>query len=387
MDKEKEDIISVEKDDLIHAKKKMPKWLKITLKSVIGVVILILAVVLIYFSYVLIDYHRIDDWQTLEIESNAEKDKVNINTEYTIVTQNMGFGAYTADFTFFMDGGKESRAKSADSVKWCFEQGMSLVNTYQPDFVLIQEVDLKSTRTFKINQKELIDNYFEDYDSNFAVNYDSPYLMYPLSCPHGKSYSSIVTYANVKMTEAIRRQLPISTSLSKLLDLDRCYSKTKIMVENGKELILYNVHLSAYGRSEEVREGQMRMLLGDMSEECNKGNYVICGGDFNHDFLGDSVKTINGDQDTSSFEWAYPFPIEMLDEYTGIIRAEAYNDGLILPTCRNCDIPYVEGNFTIIVDGFLISDNIDITYLENVQTGFSYSDHGPVVMKFKLQGE
>ena len=44
----------------------------------------------------------------------------------------------------------------------------------------------------------------------------------------------------------------------------------------------------------------------------------------------------------------------------------------------------VEGNFTIIVDGFIVSDNVTVNFLENVQTGFRYSDHNPVLMRFTL---
>lgn len=36
--------------------------------------------------------------------------------EYSALTYNIGFGAYTPDFSFFMDGGKFSWAKSKDSV-------------------------------------------------------------------------------------------------------------------------------------------------------------------------------------------------------------------------------------------------------------------------------
>ena len=58
----------------------------------------------------------------------------------------------------------------------------------------------------------------------------------------------------------------------------------------GKELVLYNVHLSAYGGSDEIRTAQMTMLFNDMKAEYEKGNYTVCGGDFNHDFTGDSNK-------------------------------------------------------------------------------------------------
>ena len=152
-------------------------------------------------------------------------------------------------------------------------------------------------------------------------------------------------------------------------------------MENGRELVLYNVHLSAYGGSDEIRAAQMNMLFSDMLEEYRAGNYCVCGGDFNHDFTGDSTQRLNGGE-TAEFGWAQPFPIDMLPK--GLIRCTDYTCGEQRPTCRNCDIPYEEGNFTIIVDGFIVSDNVTVTFLENVQTGFTYSDHNPVVMRFTL---
>ena len=126
------------------------------------------------------------------------------------------------------------------------------------------------------------------------------------------------------------------------------------------------------------------MLFGDMQAEYEKGNYCVCGGDFNHDFTGDSTQKLNGG-DMTDFGWAQPFPIEILNEYNGLTRVTNYNNDEIKPTCRNCDVPYKEGNFTIIVDGFIVSNNVEVTYLENIVTGFVYSDHNPVVMKFTLK--
>ena len=182
----------------------------------------------------------------------------------------------------------------------------------------------------------------------------------------------------------MRRSLPISTGFSKFLDLDRCYTVSRVPTENGRELVLYNVHLSAYGGSDEIRAAQMNMLFGDMLGEYRQGNYVVCGGDFNHDFTGNSTQVLNGGEMTD-FGWAQPFPIEMLPE--GLTRCDNYTGEVTQPTCRNCDIPYVEGNFTIIVDGFIVSDNVTVNYLENVQTGFRYSDHNPVLMRFVLNGD
>ncbi len=362
--------------------KKNKKPLNMPLKIIIGVVCTFVLVVVGYLLYVLLSYSRIPDMQQLEVINGTNLSAVKIDTEYTIVTQNIGFGAYTDDFTFFMDGGTESRAKSAESVKGCINSAISTVNSYNPDFILFQEVDLDSTRSHHIDQSQMISDSFKDYSRVTAVNYHSAYLFYPIFEPHGASNSSMMTLSRYNILSSIRRSFPISTSFSKFLDLDRCYSVSRLSVENGKELVIYNVHSSAYGGNDEIRTAQMTMLLNDMKAEYDKGNYVVCGGDFNHDFTGNSTQILNGSAG-DEYGWAQPFPENLIPK--GISRCISYKDGKILPTCRNCDVPYKEGNYTIIVDGFLVSDNVECVLVENVATGFKYSDHNPVVMKFKLK--
>lgn len=335
-----------------------------------------------YVGYVFGSYSRIEDNVALDkYIAGGTEENVKLHQTYTAVTQNIGFGAYTQDFTFFMDGGKESRARSKESVIDCVTQGMQVAASYSPDFVLIQELDTDSTRSHHVDQREIAVNQFKDYDGIFAENYHSAYLMYPFLEPHGASNSGLMLMSKVKTTSSLRRSLPISDSVSKILDLDRAYSITRMPVENGKELVIFNTHMSAYGGSDEIRTAQMTMLMGDMKAEYDKGNYAVCGGDFNHDFTGDSCLKLNGHE--SEFGWSMPFPQELIPE--GISRAIEYTNGQTLPSCRNCDVPYKKGNFTIIVDGFLVSDNVKVEYLENVQKDFVYSDHNPVVIKFSLQ--
>lgn len=341
----------------------------------------ILAIVVAYVLYVVLTYSRIPDKVELTPEGEARYGIIETGREYTVVTQNLGFGAYTPDFTFFMDGGTESRAKSKESVVESIEKGARRVAALEPDFILFQEVDLDSTRSYHTDQYSMLRDYFKGFSSVSAQNYDSAFLMYPIFDPHGASKSSIATFSSVEITSSLRRSLPISESFSKFLDLDRCYSVTRIPVDSGKELLLYNVHASAYGGSNEIRAAQMTMLLDDMRQEYEKGNYVVCGGDFNHDFTGSSSKDLNGE--SADFGWAQPFPEEYIPD--GFSRCINYKDGNIQPTCRNCDIPYEEGNFTIIVDGFIVSDNVECVFVENVHTGFEYSDHNPVVLRFRLK--
>lgn len=343
----------------------------------------LLAIVLLvggYVGYVFFSYSRIPDNTPVEVLTTGTEEKLQTGKTYTALIQNIGFGAYTPEFTFFMDGGTQSWAESPESVMDCVETAGETAASYDPDFILFQEVDFDSTRSYHIDQKQMLLERFANYSSAFAVNYHSAFLMYPFTQPHGASNSGILTLSRYNMTDSLRRSLPISESFSKFLDLDRCYTVSRIPVENGKELVVYNVHLSAYGGSDEIRAAQMGMLFEDMEAEYEKGNYCVCGGDFNHDFTGDSTQKLNGGQ-TVDFGWAQPFPEEMLPEcITRCVDYDALN-----PTCRNCDIPYEEGNFTIIVDGFLVTQNVKTVRVENVDTGFAYSDHNPVVLEFILE--
>ena len=355
------------------------RWWKIPL-------VILLLVVLVaggYVAYVFGTYSRIEDNLELEVKGDAQEAAA-MDRDYTIVSYNIGFGAYTSDFTFFMDGGKESRARSEESVIECVNGTTETALSYDPDFVLFQEVDTDSTRSHHVDQAaQILEKCGEKgtFDNVFAQNYHSAYLMYPILEPHGASNSGLLTVSKADITSSLRRSLPIATGFKKILDLDRCYSISRIPVENGKELILVNLHLSAYGTDASQGNAQLEMLFADLEEEYKKGNYVVCGGDFNHDFTGNSKEYFNPGT-TEDHSWCQPFPEDVIAE--GFSRCTDYAEGMV-STSRNTDIPYSADSFTVILDGFIVSDNVDCSYVQNIDTGYPYTDHNPVVMRFTLK--
>ena len=58
-----------------------------------------------------------------------------------------------------------------------------------------------------------------------------------------------------------------------------------------------------------------------------------------------------------------------------------------MPSCRNADGPYHEGQYVLTIDGFLVSPNVTVGEAKVIDTGFRYSDHNPVSMRFSLQGQ
>ena len=347
--------------------------------KIIGLVLAsILLIVAIYVAYVLIAYHRIGN-QTLKPEGEATANTVTTETTYTLLSYNIGFGAYESDYGFFMDGGKESRAWSKERLDTNLKKIAELLDQDQ-DFCFVQEVDIGSTRSYGLDERDYLTPTFEGYSSVFAQNYDSPYLFYPILRPHGASKSGIMTFAKAEITEAERVELPIETGLTKLLDLDRCYSKSRVKVANGKDLVLYNFHLSAYTSDGKIANEQLKLLIVDMQAEYAKGNYCIAGGDFNKDLL--DGKKVFGEFD-KDYTWAQPIPAETFDG-TNISLVRPFDESNPVPSCRNADSAYHEGQFVITIDGFMVTGNVTVQTAEVIDTSFAYSDHNPVKMTFQL---
>lgn len=342
-----------------------------------------------YVIYMQMNYYRIEDHTALTVENNQER-ILKTGETYTAVTYNIGFGAYSPDYSFFMDtgemedgtqtAGKYGKAVSRESVETNTEGAAQELEKLNADFMLLQEVDVDADRSYHINQKAELTGRFSDYGNVFANNFHSAYLFYPFSDPHGAVEAGLLNFSLYEIGEAERRSYPVDNSfVTKFTDLDRCFAVMRLPVEGGKELVLVNSHMSAYDEGGTIRARQLELLNSVMEEEYRAGNYVIVGGDFNH-ALGEAVA--EGFPSEQKFPaWVSILTQEEMAEGIRIMRAE---NELEVPTCRGADIPYTKGvNFTTVVDGFLVSDNVKAA-AENVDTDFGYSDHNPVLLRFEL---
>lgn len=341
-----------------------------------------------YVAYMQFTYYRIEDNLALEVKNNQKK-ILKPHTKYTALSYNIGFGAYDQEFSFFMDKGtmadgtpvvgKHGRAVSKEHVITNTNGSKKLVKKLSADYILLQEVDVKATRSYGVNQKEEFEKEFTKYGSVFALNFHAPYMIYPFTEPHGSVQAGLLTLSNHAITSATRISYPVTTSfLSKFFELDRCFTITRSKVSNGKELVIINSHMSAYDKGGTMRAKQIKLLNDTMTTEYKKGNYVIVGGDFNH-VLGGTVGIFPSQQKLP--EWVFELTNEDLIDGVSLINAKNYKK---VPTCRSCDIPYTKGvNYTSILDGFIVSDNITAT-VQNIDSDFMYSDHNPVKLTFIL---
>ena len=369
--------------------RKVLKTLLITFVSIILAIVLILGS---YILYLTCQYYRIEDEQQINTQNNASA-TLTLGSEYKITTYNIGFGAYSHDFTFFMDtgemkdgtktAGSGSRAKSKDTVIRNTEGAIRAVADYNPDIMLFQEVDTSAHRSHFVNQYEQINAEFEEYGTNFASNFHSGYLFYPLSNPHGTVNAGIATLSKYKIDSAARRSFPIDESFpNKFFDLDRCFTINKLPITGSqKYLILINLHMSAYDEGGVIRAQQLKLLFDYVYNEYSQGNYVIAGGDWNHD-IAESLTYFATDQKVPS--WTAQINASEIPQ--GFSFAASKNK----PTCRSTDIPYQKKengdlvNFSVVLDGYLVSDNVTVNQVHTIDTDFSFSDHNPVYLNFTL---
>lgn len=348
-----------------------------------GFLMVLLAVVLIiagYVAYVLVSYDRLEDKLPLEVRDAAQS-ALPVGEEQSVVTWNVGFGAYNDDYSFFMDGGTHSRGYSKEIVVQNVNRAIDTLKALDADIILLQEVDVDATRSYHVDQCGMVCEAFGGYDGVYAQNYDSAYLFYPIHEPHGASKSGLVTLVNAEIQSALRRSVPVEQSLMKLVDLDRCYSVSRIPASDGKMLCLYNLHLSAYTSDGSIATEQLKLLLADMQGEFAAGNYVIAGGDFNKDLPGNSEEIFGVSGEDCN--WAQPLDRSLLPE--GLALVDSLDAANPVPSCRNADKPYVPGeSFVLTVDGFIVSDNVRVLSCNVEDEAFAVSDHNPVTMRFML---
>ena len=89
---------------------------------------------------------------------------------------------------------------------------------------------------------------------------------------HGKVSAGQGTYSKYKFETAERISLPTDQSwLARLFGLDRCMIVNRIKTSNNKELVLINVHMSAYDKGGEFRQKQLNMLEEILKMSTKKG--------------------------------------------------------------------------------------------------------------------
>ena len=362
------------------------EYMKKILKALCIILIAFVLLAGTILAYLSVDEYKPEEIQVLEIEGEShkilEKDK-----SFKIMTWNIGYGALGDNADFFMDGGKMVYSADKERVNTNLSEIKSFIEKESPDILLTQEIDRKSARSHFVDEVEYFrtDSFNSVFSGSsvFATNFKVAFVPLPVP-PIGKVHAGINTFSDYTMSYAVRQALPcpFSWPLSSI-NLKRCLEVIRMPVaDSDNELVLVNLHLEAYDDGE-GKIAQTKKLEELLESETQKGNYVIAGGDFNQVF---------SNVDDSKFP-----VLEGMWE-AGKIDVGQFDCGLTfladenVPSCRSLDKPLAGAKSTdpkdfqyYIIDGFIVSPNVEVESVNTADLGFVNADHNPVVMRFKLK--
>ena len=355
----------------------------------------ILRLMLSLALFLLMLFAGVLEYLTLTEYRPAERERVSVESggraligagdPFTVVTWNCGYGALGDNADFFMDGGKSVFTADKERVRLNIAKITDALAQMQPDVIFLQEVDRDSARSRGIEEViELSNTLQEKYDmiytSAFAGNFKVRFVPFPVP-PIGRVNSGLVTFSDALARDAERIQLPIPFKWPvRLANLKRCLLVERLPLQNvDRELVLINLHLEAFDNGE-GKEAQTVMLREILEEEAANGNYVIAGGDFNQSFSNTDIS----DYPLQEGVWA-----------PGHIDTSEFTDGwqclmdASVPTCRSLDKPYAGADKDTfqyyVIDGFIVSSNIEVKSVQTQDLGFVNADHNPVLMECVLK--
>lgn len=353
----------------------------------------VLAIVLIFLVYmvVVIAQGTINDYQPEE-EIVLEADQSSSTTAIadsvlSFFIWNIGYGGLGEESDFFYEdaGMLFSGSSMVHAPKEAVDKNVKgvyeVVKQTKSDFFLLQEVDRNSKRSYYTNEYEGIQGILPDYSAYFGLNYKVDRVPLPVMEPwyvYGRVNSGIASLSRFQPQSSKRIQLPGEYDwITRIFQLDRCLLVQRYPHQNGKELVVINLHNSAYDKGGVLKKQQMEALQKLLLAEYEKGNYVIAGGDWNQcppffkfdSFIkktGDFEPPINIDPDFLPEGWLWVYDASV-------------------PTNRNIKDPFVYGKtFVTLIDFFLISPNIRVLKAKGLRQNFKFSDHQPVWMEVEL---
>lgn len=344
----------------------------------LGIVLLVLVLALAgLVGWLTVTEYRPADYETLEISGTPGSRAVAPEEELSILRWNIGYAGLGAEEDFFMDGGTHARPDSREQVLKYLDGISSTLDKLDCQAAMLQEVDIDSRRTYRVDERD----YLSMGSGVHALNYSCDFVPIPLP-PIGRVHSGIYTTTeDLEISRAQRVALPCPFSWPvSTANLKRCLLLSYLPIEGSdKELVLVNLHLEAYDDGE-GKIAQTNMLKSVIEAEYEKGNYVIAGGDFNQIFPGGLEAYPN----THPENW-----IPGLLENDILAEGWSFAYDLSTPSCRLLNQPYdpedTENTQYYVIDGFIISPNVELLQVETIDLGFENSDHNPVQISVMLK--
>ncbi len=348
--------------------------MKKVLKTLLYVFLIVILLFIIFLTISIVSDYKPDEITIISKTNNS--DELSDSLYFSVLSWNLGYCGLSDDMDFFYDGGKQVRTSKQNVLNNIAKIKSFLKSNDSISFMLLQEVDKRSKRSYRMNEVDSLKTELSNFKSFFGKNYDVFYVPYPLTSPYGCAVSGLLSFSKPQPSKVARYSFPSSYGFPlKYFMLDRCFVVMRLRVANGKELLIINTHNSAYDDGS-MRMEEMAFLKKFLISEYEKGNYVIVGGDWNQcppNLKHNIPKCIFDEDDFLQIQEDY-----MPADWTWVFSNN-------VPTNRRVyEVWNKETTKTTIIDYFLISPNIQKISFKTINLNFENSDHNPIIGHFKL---
>ena len=343
----------------------------------IGVIIVTVVVIAggFFLFSILTEYHPAPIEPVSVTETTSQQ--IGTTTSFSVITWNLGYGGLGSEMDFFYDGGKNVHPE-----KSYFEQSISGIGNFLKendtvDFFLLQEVDRNSKRSYYLDEVGWLKTLLPGFCISYATNYNCRFVPIPPTQPMGRVTSGLVTCSRYYPDEVTRYGFDKHFRWpDRLFYLKRCFIVSRYSLPDGHQLVMINIHNSAFDTGGVLRTREMEMIRAFMFSEYKAGNYLIAGGDWNANPPGFNPEVIK----TGDLIKLDDFP-ELSTYFPG--WEFAYDPKH--PTNRDVNSPYEHGATPVtIIDFFLVSPNIKVLEIQTFKTGLDQSDHQPVFLQIAI---
>jgi endonuclease/exonuclease/phosphatase family metal-dependent hydrolase len=293
-----------------------------------------------------------------------------IEEPLSVLTWNLGFGGLGQGAEFCPDGGHRLIPSPKREVLRNIEGIAAELSRWQADAFLFQEAALPST----VNRRQdllaaltrRLPAYWRGYSPAVTARFPG------VAVSIGQA-----TFSRLRPLAVERVELPLEGGSSLVRQHQHLLVSRYALPGRDEQLVLVNVHLSAFDEGSQTRRRQLAAVTGFMQAEAARGNYVVLGGDWNL-VLADT-RFAHTTKERYLF-WVHPLPEGFPPPgWRKLVDPR-------LPTVRTLERPYAPGaNFTTIIDGFFVSPNVSPVSVQTIDLGFRFSDHQPVLLKFRLE--
>ena len=257
------------------------RFVTITKRVAAAVVLTVLLAIVLVWSTT---FHP-RDGQAEPIFCDANTPILQSGQTLKVLSYNVQFMAGKGYLFFFElpnDAGPDERPSPAD-VAHTTDEMARIIKEEDPDIVLLQEVDDGAKRTGYMDQLHaLLSRLPSAYRCHTSTFYWKARFV-----PHRRIMGAVgmklSTISKYRIAASIRHSLaPVPrNALVRQFHPKRAILETRLPVNNGRDLVVLNLHLEAFPEDSDVMQKQVMQLDTVLTGLCEENHRFVAGGDFN----------------------------------------------------------------------------------------------------------